>query len=59
MADKITYSGNNVTIWGDRCEDIDEFNKLIAKVRNALDKKNAAYDKTDRGNRYIFSEKTK
>ena len=58
MADKITYSGHDVTIWADRCEDIDEYYRLIDKVRKALDKKNAAYDETDRGGGYIFSEKT-
>ena len=54
---KITHSSSDVTIWKDDCANIEEYEDLIKKTRKALDKRNAAYDETDRGNRYIFSEK--
>jgi len=57
MAQKITYSSDNVTIWKEECKDNEEYQRLITATRKALDKRNATYDETDRGNRYIFSEK--
>ncbi len=57
MAQKITYSGSDVTVWKEGYADNEEYQKAITAVRKALDKRKAKYDETDRGNRYIFSEK--
>lgn len=54
---KITYSSGDATIWKNECADEEEYQELIKKTRKALDKRNAIYDETDRGSRYIFSEK--
>lgn len=57
MAQKITYSKSDITVWEDGYASDAEYQQAIASVRNALDKRNASYTETDHGTRYIFSEK--
>jgi hypothetical protein len=57
MAHRITFSGKDIVLWREGCKDDEDYKDLIDRTRKTLDDKNAKYDETDRGDRYIFSEK--